>query len=216
MGFYLLTSIIIWTVYFLLYCNLLRSILSLEDVGGRDPVLLSTLQLMLGSVAFFTTAPPLATISVQRGFKTALNEVLILFVMGGRSLTILAGGAKYRATGRGFVTKHSSFDELYRFYASSHLYTAVEIAVGLAVYFLVTTNQQYASKTWSLWIVFLSWYWSPFGFNPLSFEWSDVMEDLRLWFKWMRGDGGNPNQSWEAWFKEENAYFATLRPWAKA
>ncbi|KAI9913127.1 hypothetical protein PsorP6_005977 [Peronosclerospora sorghi] len=42
------------------------------------------------------------------------------------------------------------------------------------------------------------------------------MEDFRLWFKWMRGHGGNPNQSWEAWFKEENAYFATLRPWAKA
>ncbi|KAI9913451.1 hypothetical protein PsorP6_005199 [Peronosclerospora sorghi] len=143
---------------------------------------------MLGSVAFFTTAPPLATISVQRGLKTALNEVLILFVMGGPlyflfrigtkwfyfGQTILAGGAKYCATGRGFVTKHSSFDELYRFYASSHLYTAVEIA------------------------------------------WSDVMDDFRLWFKWMRGDGGNPNQSWEAWFEEENAYFATLRPRSKA
>ncbi|KAI9906026.1 hypothetical protein PsorP6_014421 [Peronosclerospora sorghi] len=143
---------------------------SLSHVGGRDPVLLSTLQLILGSVAFFTTAPPLATISVQRGFKTALNEVLILFVMGGPlyflfhigtkwfyfGQTILAGGAKYRATGRGFVSKHSSFDELYRFYASSHLYTAVEIAVGLAVYFLFTTNQQYASTTWYLWLVFLS------------------------------------------------------------
>ncbi|KAG7401633.1 hypothetical protein PHYBOEH_000165 [Phytophthora boehmeriae] len=70
--------------------------------------------------------------------------------------------------------------------------------------------------TWSLWLVFVSWYWSPFWFNPLAFEWSDVMEDFRLWFKWMRGDGGNPNQSWEAWFKEENAYFSTLRPWAKA
>lgn len=31
----------------------------------------------------------------------------------------------------------------------------------------------------------------------------------------MRGDGGNANQSWEAWFKEENAYFTTLRPFAK-
>lgn len=31
----------------------------------------------------------------------------------------------------------------------------------------------------------------------------------------MRGDGGNANQSWEAWFKEENAYFSTLRPFAK-
>ncbi|EGZ28172.1 putative glycosyl transferase family 48 protein [Phytophthora sojae] len=229
-GFYLSTSIIIWTVYILLYCNLLRSLLSLEGVGGREPVLLSNLQLMLGSVAFLTTAPLLATISVERGFKAALNEILVLFVTGGPlyflfhigtkwfyfGQTILAGGAKYRATGRGFVTKHSSFDELYRFYASSHLYAAVEIAIGLTLYYKFTVGHQYFAMTWSLWLVFASWYWSPFWFNPLSFEWSDVMEDFRLWFKWMRGDGGNPNQSWEAWFKEENAYFSTLRPWSKA
>ncbi|ETN03000.1 hypothetical protein PPTG_16032 [Phytophthora nicotianae INRA-310] len=229
-GFYLSMSIIIWTVYILLYCNLLRSLLSVEGVGGREPVLLSKLQLMLGSVAFFTTAPLLATISVERGFKAALNEIIVLFVTGGPlyflfhigtkwfyfGQTILAGGAKYRATGRGFVTKHSSFDELYRFYASSHLYAAVEIAIGLTLYYKFTVGYQYFSMTWSLWLVFVSWYWSPFWFNPLAFEWSDVMEDFRLWFKWMRGDGGNPDQSWEAWFKEENAYFSTLRPWSKA
>ncbi|KAE9037932.1 Callose synthase 7 [Phytophthora rubi] len=229
-GFYLSTSIIIWTVYILLYCNLLRSLLSLEGVGGREPVLLSHLQLMLGSVAFLTTAPLLATISVERGFKAAMNEILVLFVTGGPlyflfhigtkwfyfGQTILAGGAKYRATGRGFVTKHSAFDELYRFYASSHLYAAAEIAIGLTLYYMFTIGDQYFAMTWSLWLVFASWYWSPFWFNPLSFEWSDVMEDFRVWFKWMRGDGGNPNQSWEAWFKEENAYFSTLRPWSKA
>ncbi|RLN49476.1 hypothetical protein BBJ29_000106 [Phytophthora kernoviae] len=229
-GFYLSMSVIIWTVYILLYCNLLRALLSLEGVGGREPVLLSQLQLMLGSVAFLTTAPLLATISVERGFKAALNEIVVLFVTGGPlyflfhigtkwfyfGQTILAGGAKYRATGRGFVTKHSSFDELYRFYASSHLYAALEIAIGLVIYYTFTVGFQYFAMTWSLWLVFVSWYWSPFWFNPLAFEWSDVMEDFRLWFKWMRGDGGNPNQSWEAWFKEENAYFSTLRPWSKA
>ncbi|CEG43044.1 glycosyl family 48 [Plasmopara halstedii] len=229
-GFYMSMSVIIWTVYVLLYCNLFRALLSLEGAGGRDLVLLSKLQMMLGSVAFFTTAPLLATISVERGFKAALNEIIVLIVTGGPlyflfhigtkwfyfGQTILAGGAKYRATGRGFVTKHSSFDELYRFYASSHLYAAVEVAVGLTLYYKFTIGFQYFAMTWSLWLVFISWYWSPFWFNPLAFEWSDVVEDFRLWFKWMRGDGGNPEQSWAAWFKEENAYFLTLRPWSKA
>lgn len=229
-GFYLSMSLIIWTVYVLLYCNLIRSLLSLEGIGGRDAALFSTLQVMLGSVAFFTTAPLLATISVERGFKAAVKEMFMMFVTGGPlyflfhigtkwfyyGQTILAGGAKYRATGRGFVTKHSRFDELYRFYASSHLYAAVEIAIGLTIYYVFTTGHQYFVMTWSLWLVFVSWYWSPFWFNPLAFEWSDVSEDLSVWLKWMRGDGGNPNQSWEAWFKEENAYFSTLQPWAKA
>ncbi|DBA01290.1 TPA: hypothetical protein N0F65_001795 [Lagenidium giganteum] len=228
-GFYLSMSLIIWTVYILLYCNLIRSLLTLEGVGGRTPVLLSRLQMMLGSVAFFTTAPLLATISVERGFKAALKEVFMIFVTGGPlyflfhigtkwfyyGQTILAGGAKYRATGRGFVTKHSRFDELYRFYASSHLYAGVEIAAGLILFWMFSITPQYFAMTWSLWLVVASWTFSPFWFNPLAFEWSDVSEDVSVWFKWMRGDGGNPNQSWEAWFKEENAYFSTLRPWAK-
>lgn len=228
-GFYLSQAIIIWTVYVLVYCNLLRSLLSLEGIGGREPVLLSHLQLMLGTVAFLTTAPLLATISVERGFKAALKELFMLFVTGGPlyflfhigtkwfyyGQTILAGGAKYRATGRGFVTKHSPFDELYRFYASSHLNSGVEIAVALVLYLVFTESRQYVATTWSLWLVVASWYFSPFWFNPLAFEWSDVVDDLRSWFRWMRGDGGNANQSWEAWFKEENAYFVTLRPWAK-
>lgn len=228
-GFYLSTSLIIWTVYTLLYCNLFRSLLTLEGVGGRQPVILSRLQVMLGSIAFFTTAPLLATISVERGFKSAIKEVLMIFVTGGPlyflfhigtkwfyfGQTILAGGAKYRATGRGFVTKHSQFDELFRFYASSHLYAGVEIAFGLILYLIFTVSTQYFAMTWSLWLVVASWSFSPFWFNPLAFEWSDVVEDVRAWLKWMRGDGGNPEQSWEAWFKEENSYFLTLKPWAK-
>ena len=41
--------------------------------------------------------------------------------------TILAGGAKYRPTGRGFVTRHEDFSEIYRFHASSHFYRAMEM-----------------------------------------------------------------------------------------
>ncbi|KAJ0393976.1 hypothetical protein P43SY_009808 [Pythium insidiosum] len=170
-GFYLSMSLIIWTVYILLYFNLLRALLSLEGVGGREPVILSHLQVMLGSVAFFTTAPLFATISVERGFKAAVKEVLMIVVTGGPlyflfhigtkwfyfGQTILAGGAKYRATGRGFVTKHSQFDELYRFYASSHLYAGLEIATGLTLYGIFTIGQQYFAMTWSLWLVVASW-----------------------------------------------------------
>ncbi|RHZ03156.1 hypothetical protein DYB26_015478, partial [Aphanomyces astaci] len=197
---------------------------------GREAVILSELQVMLGSVAFLTTAPMLATISVERGFKAALSEVFMVVVTGGPMYflfhigtkwfyfgqTILAGGAKYRATGRGFVTKHSRFDDLFRFYASSHLYAGFEIAAALALYYVYTQTTQYVALTWSLWLVVFSWTCSPFWFNPLAFEWSDVLEDIKIWVQWMRGQGGNANQSWLAWFKDENSYFLKLRPWAKA
>ncbi|RHZ20392.1 hypothetical protein DYB37_000834 [Aphanomyces astaci] len=201
-----------------------------QSLSGREAVILSELQVMLGSVAFLTTAPMLATISVERGFKAALSEVFMVVVTGGPMYflfhigtkwfyfgqTILAGGAKYRATGRGFVTKHSRFDDLFRFYASSHLYAGFEIAAALALYYVYTQTTQYVALTWSLWLVVFSWTCSPFWFNPLAFEWSDVLEDIKIWVQWMRGQGGNANQSWLAWFKDENSYFLKLRPWAKA
>ncbi|ETW06376.1 hypothetical protein H310_02652 [Aphanomyces invadans] len=229
-GFYLSMSFVIWTVYVLVYINVLRALLGVEGTGGREAVILSELQVMLGSVAFLTTAPMLATISVERGFKAALSEVFMVVVTGGPMYflfhigtkwfyfgqTILAGGAKYRATGRGFVTKHSRFDDLYRFYASSHLYAGFEIAAALVLYYAYTHTTQYVALTWSLWLVVFSWTWSPFWFNPLAFEWSDVLEDIKMWMQWMRGEGGNANQSWLAWFKDENSYFIKLRPWAKA
>ncbi|EQC33729.1 hypothetical protein SDRG_08832 [Saprolegnia diclina VS20] len=229
-GFYLSMSFIIWTVFVLTYIQLLRSLLGLEGIGGREAVILSQLQVMLGLVAFLTTAPMLATISVERGFKAALTEVAMVVVTGGPlyflfhigtkwfyyGQTLLAGGAKYRATGRGFVTKHSHFDDLFRFYASSHLYAGTEIAAALSLYFAYTATTQYVALTWSLWLVVFSWTCSPFWFNPLAFEWSDVLEDARVWVRWLRGEGGHGNQSWLAWFKDENMYFAHLRPWAKA
>jgi callose synthase len=52
------------------------------------------------------------------------SSLFYTFSMGTKShyygRTILHGGAKYRATGRGFVVQHKSFAENYRLYARSH------------------------------------------------------------------------------------------------
>ena len=53
-----------------------------------------------------------------------LAAVFFTFSLGTRShyfsRTLLHGGAKYRATGRGFVVRHIKFAENYRLYARSH------------------------------------------------------------------------------------------------
>lgn len=36
------------------------------------------------------------------------------------------------------------------------------------------------------------------------------MEDICSWNRWIKGDGGSASESWETWFREENAYFYTL------
>lgn len=71
---------------------------------------------------------------------------------------MLAGGAKYRPTGRGFITKHEHFAEIYRFHASSHFSKALELFLGLLLYQHFTSAPgTYWSSTWPIWMLALSW-----------------------------------------------------------
>ncbi|KAJ4822043.1 hypothetical protein Tsubulata_027465 [Turnera subulata] len=67
-----------------------------------------------------------------------LSSVFYTFYMGTRAhffgRTILHCGAKYRATGRGFVVQHKSFVENYRLYVRSHFIKAIELGLILTVY----------------------------------------------------------------------------------
>lgn len=99
--------------------------------------------MMLAGMGLLNTMPMLATLTVEKGLLAALGEVLQVFLSGGPMYfmfhiqtrahyfyqTLLAGGAQYRATGRGFVTHHSCFDDLYRFFANSHFYLGFEVGV---------------------------------------------------------------------------------------
>jgi hypothetical protein len=156
---------------------------------------------------------------------------------------------RYRATGRGFVVRHESFSELFRFYATSHFYKvgsarppvhihsgtgltpatsapglrsplphrhrhwarpchictgtgltpatsapgpgsqAIEILSVLVVYYIVAANIEYGSiglLTWSMWFVAFCWFFTPFWFNPLAFDWSKTLRDFEDWTEWMK------------------------------
>jgi callose synthase len=165
-----------------------------------------------------------ATLGVERGWLASLQEILMVFVTGGplhfmfhiqtkanyMTQTILVGGAKYRPTGRGFVTQHTPMDEQFRFFAASHLYLGVELAAGLIIMGIYTEAGQYFGRTWSLWLASISFLASPFWFNPLTFEWNIVTSDYELWIRWMRGTSGGGTKSWSMWYNEENAFYKKL------
>ena len=74
--------------------------------------------------------PMVMEIGLERGFRTALGDFVIMqlqlasvfftFQLGTKAhyygRTILHGGSKYRATGRGFVVFHAKFADNYRMY----------------------------------------------------------------------------------------------------
>ena len=125
--------------------------------------------------------------------------------------TILAGGAKYRPTGRGFVTRHEDFSEIYRFHASSHFYRAMEMVFLLSFYSIVIPwGFSYGLVTWPAWLIVVSWLFAPFWFNPLAFQWEKMVEDVGHFLDWMNRKEGDGDRSWKAWWREEIAFLNDL------
>jgi len=220
-GHYFSNVLTILTVYVVVYLMLILAIYKLEKIGDRVITPMGTIQMLLGGLGLLQTIPLFATLGVERGWFASIQEIFLVFITGGplhfmfhiqtkanyMSQTILVGGAKYRPTGRGFVTQHTPFDEQYRMFASSHLYLGMELAAGLILMGVYTDAGQYFGRTWSLWLASASFLWSPFWFNPLTFDWTVVTNDYDLWLKWIRGSSGGASKSWSMWYNEENAFY---------
>ena len=228
-GHYFSNVLTVLTVYVVVYLMAVLAIFDLEKIGDRMITPMGTIQMLLGGLGLLQTVPLFATLGVERGWWASLQEIFQVFVTGGplhfmfhiqtkaffMSQTILAGGAKYRATGRGFVTQHTPFDEQYRFFASSHLYLGVELAAGLVLMGVYTMAGQYFGRTWSLWLASVSFLASPFWFNPLTFDWDVVVNDYVTWLRWMQGSSGGPSKSWTMWWTEENSFYKTMPTMSK-
>lgn len=220
-GHYFSNVLTILTVYIVVYLMTVLAVFDLERIGDRLITPMGTIQMLLGGLGLLQTIPLFATLGVERGWVASLQEIFLVFVTGGplhfmfhiqtkanyMSQTILVGGAKYRPTGRGFVTQHTPFDEQYRNFASSHLYLGAELAAGLILMGVYTDAGQYFGRTWSLWLASASFLCSPFWFNPLTFDWNVVTNDYDLWLKWIRGSSGGSTKSWSMWYNEENAFY---------
>lgn len=223
-GHYFSNVLTILTIYCVVYLMAVLAVFDIEKIGDRTITPMGTIQIIVGGLGLLQTIPLYATLGVERGWWNSLREIFLVFVTGGplhfmfhiqtkahyMSQTILVGGAKYRATGRGFVTQHTPMDEQFRFFASSHLYLGVELAAGLIIMGIFTQAGQYVGRTWSLWLASTSFLASPFWFNPLSFEWNVVVSDYKQYLDWMGSSSGGASKSWSQWWDEENSFFKKM------
>lgn len=223
-GHYFSNVLTVITVYVVVYLMTILALYDLEKIGDRLITPMGTIQMLLGGLGLLQTIPLFSTLGVERGWWASCQELIQVFATGGplhfmfhiqtkanyMTQTILVGGAKYRPTGRGFVTQHTPMDELYRFFASSHLYLGVEMGAGLVIMGIYTEAKQYFGRTWSLWLASLSFIASPFWFNPLTFDWNMVSADYVKFIAWMRGSSGGAARSWSIWWSEENSFYSKM------
>ncbi|KAK8472649.1 hypothetical protein PHAVU_002G271904 [Phaseolus vulgaris] len=128
-GFYFSSMIVALTVYAFLYGKFYLTVSGLEAAivklarrKGDDPLKAAMASQSLVQIGILMTLPMVMEIGLERGFRTALSEIIIMqlqlapvfftFSLGTKmhyyGRTLLHGGAKYRATGRGFVVRHES------------------------------------------------------------------------------------------------------------
>ncbi|XP_043693425.1 callose synthase 9 [Telopea speciosissima] len=235
-GFYFCTMLTVLTVYVFLYG---KAYLALSGVGeeietrahiSQNTALSAALNTQfLFQIGVFTAVPMILGFILEQGFLRAvvsfitmqlqLCSVFFTFSLGTRThyfgRTILHGGARYQATGRGFVVRHIKFSENYRLYSRSHFVKGLEVVLLLVVYLAYGYNQglSYILLTISSWFMALSWLFAPYVFNPSGFEWQKTVEDFKDWTNWLFYRGGigvKGEESWEAWWDEELSHIRTL------
>lgn len=231
-GYYFSTMIVVLTVYIFLYGRIYLALSGVDDslvhTANNKALTAALASQSLVQLGLLMALPMVMEIGLERGFRTALSDFLTMqlqlasvfftFSLGTKThyfgRTILHGGAKYRATGRGFVVRHERFADNYRLYSRSHFTKAIELFLLLIVYTLYVTKSAKGAVTYilitvSMWFLVASWLFAPFLFNPSGFEWQKIVEDWDDWNKWMSNRGGigvEGSKSWESWWDEEQEH----------
>ncbi|KAK3446271.1 hypothetical protein EUGRSUZ_A02008 [Eucalyptus grandis] len=233
-GFYFSSMVTVLTVYVFLYGRLYMVMSGLESEILQNPSIRHTkaLEGALASQSVFQLGlvvmlPMLMETGLEKGFWTALSDFVIMqlqlasvfftFQLGTKAhfygRTLLHGGSRYRATGRGFVVFHAKFGDNYRLYSRSHFVKGLELFILLIVYGVYgesyRSSNLYLFITFSMWFLVGSWLFAPFIFNPSGFDWQKTVDDWADWKRWMGNRGGigiQPDKSWESWWEEEQEH----------
>ncbi|KAM1010652.1 callose synthase 7-like isoform X1 [Malus sylvestris] len=233
-GFYFSSMVTVLIVYVFLYGRMYMVMSGLENEIMENPAIhenkafeeaLATQSVF--QLGLLLVLPMVMEIGLEKGFRTALGDFVIMqlqlasvfftFQLGTKAhyygRTILHGGSKYRATGRGFVVVHAKFSENYRLYSRSHFVKGLELLILLIVYGVYGESYRSSNLFWfitfSMWFLVASWLFAPFIFNPSSFDWQKTVDDWTEWKRWMGNRGGigiSPDKSWESWWDEEQEH----------
>ncbi|KMT02455.1 hypothetical protein BVRB_9g204040 [Beta vulgaris subsp. vulgaris] len=240
-GFYFSSMVTVLTAYIFLYGRLYtvlsgleKSIIESATINQAKALEQALAPQSMFQIGVLLVLPMIMEIGLERGFRTAIGDFIIMqlqlasvfftFQLGTKAhyygRTILHGGSKYRATGRGFVIFHAKFADNYRRYSRSHFVKALELFILLIVYQAYgdsyRSSNLYLFVTWSMWFLVASWLFAPFIFNPSGFDWQKTVDDWTDWKRWMGNRGGigiQTDKSWESWWdgEQEHLKHTTVR-----
>ena len=158
--------------------------------------------LTLFNLGFVYAIALMVQLSGDRGVRGALVALAALFASLPLALAkmkahqsyvrrgIVAGLAKYVATGRDLATKRVGFRDTFARYAHTHFAPAFDMGVLLLVVhqFSIYGSTFYWNTTGVLWLVLASWLLSPMLYNPHGLELQTLWQDALRTFDWLSSD----------------------------
>ncbi|PON73084.1 Glycosyl transferase [Trema orientale] len=242
-GYYMSSMVAVLSVYVILYGRLYMVMSGVERQILKNPVVHQNKALEETLVAqsviqmgLFFMVPMAMEIALEKSFQRALFDFIVMhlqlasvfftFQLGTRvhyyGRTLLHGGFKYRAIGRGFVPFRARFAEHYRLYSRSHFVKALELFILLLVCEIYGNSYRGSNRlfflisSFSMWFLVACWLFAPFVFNPSGLDWHKVMDDWADWESWMETAshiGMLPEKSWESWWdgEQEHLKFTSTR-----
>ena len=219
----LLFQLTVPTVYVILYRRMYLVWSGIEKEILRNPSIQQSKALEEALITqsvfqfgFLLMLPMVMEIDLEKGFRTALSDFIIMqiqlvsvfftFQIGTKAhyygRTLLHGGSKYQA--RGILAFHAKFTDNHRLYLRSHFVKVLELFILLIVYeaYGQPCHTSYLDRfiTFSMWFLVASWLFAPFVFDPSGFDWQKTVDDWADWKMWMGNRGGietSPSKSWE-------------------
>jgi len=227
-GFYTTTALIVVSIATLIFARMMLALTGVdrnveqyqEEFGVSTGLLSASSVYQLGLLLIL---PMLAEIALEKSIMSMLTTYLWMIITGApfffffHTMTkafffnnsIMYGGAKYRATGRGFVLSRDSFTRMYRTYARSHIYPGMKLLFMMVVFGIFnTSSSSWIVEMWAPLLLVIAWLWSPMWFNPMSFDHDKVMSDFHEWRRWLDRKSPSEEKSWQGWWITETEYFS--------
>jgi hypothetical protein len=169
---------------------------SYHKLGLLDAVIAVPWLIQIGYVL---ALPLLVELTLQKGFWKALAHFIsilppsvLFFIFHMRTKTcyftqgLLIGKGGYAGTGRGFGLDRNTFVEIYKNYSESHFHEALLIMTVLIIYAIYGSDPPgaYFLRTFTLWLIVISWLWAPIFFNPAATT-HDLATDAKEMMHWI-------------------------------
>ena len=226
-GFYTSTALIVVSIATLLFARMMLALTGIdENVVEFNQQFGKSVALLQASSAYqlgiLLILPMLAEIALEKTLAKALSTFIWLQLTGASFFfffhtqtkafffnnSIMFGGAKYRATGRGFVLSRDSFTRVYRTYARSHIYPAMKLLFMMIVFGIFNeSGTNWFVEMWGPLLLVIAWLWAPMWFNPMAFDHDKCVQDFHEWRRWLDRKSQSEEDSWQGWWIMETEYF---------